>query len=354
MKINHKIKTLVIGLTVAGAGTFALVSSNQAKEDIYQGPPVFVYKSAAPKLLDNASFDKLANQSLKINGLKAARQGSFLRINNNEDPTQVFEQNNDGSIRFNKSLKKYADAFKPNLPNEQQVDNIAREYLKANNLLPDNLSEIKVGHIGGLRASKAGTNETIDKMRTITYNREIDGIPVVGPGSKIIVNVGDNNEITGLIHRWKGVDKGATSKRSLKVTELRGEQDAKNELTKRVKADWGQNAKVRIEDSKIAYFDSNDGFIQPVYVFESKITPDANFDPEGKNPEDQAYLGFVPVMKQAAESIYREDTPPAANATKESKFDQAKETKRTDKPEGEGQNGNNNQGPKTPPRGGRK
>jgi hypothetical protein len=349
MKINNKIKTLFFGTLIIGAGTFALVSSNWAEDDIYQGPPVSLYRSSAPKILDNASFNKLASKSLKLQAVSGKRVGNALRVDSKDDPTQVFEQRTDGSILFNASLKKYADAFKPKLPSEREVDNIAQQYLKANDLLPADPSEMKVGHIGGLRASKAGTNETIDKMRTVTYIREIDGLPVVGPGSKIVVNIGDNSEVAGLVHRWKAIDKAPSSKRTLKVTELRGEQDAKNELTKRVKADWGQNAKVRVEDSKIAYFDSNDGFIQPVYVFESKITPDAAFDPTGKSPEDQAYLGFVPAMKQAAESIDSEEMPPANQGVKESKFDAAKDGLRKDKAEGEdGGNGGNQQPPRVP------
>lgn len=280
------------------------------------GPPVFLFKHDAPKLMDDATLQKQARNLAGINAGKLNKANGVSAVaTGDSDPTETFEQDAQGSIRFNRSLKKYAADFEPRLAPTNQVERIARKFLTDNNLMPKNEGELKVAHIGGIKANQAETNKSIEKLRTIYFSREIDGIPVIGPGSKITVNIGDRNEIQGVIHRWKEVNNGGVQgKVALKPTELKGEMEAKTEVTTRIQKDWGAKAGIKMDAPKMAYFDSNDGFIQPVYVFETVITPDGDFGGDGKGTTHK-YLGMVSAMKNAPENIISETPLPRGTKT---------------------------------------
>ena len=291
---------------------------------VYQGPPVSLYKLSAPRLQDDNTANNNAKRLLANPGANVKRAEKSKRFDNANDATEVYEQDDKGSLRFNKSLRKYTDNmnFRPSLLADNQVEAAARKFLADNNLMPTDQSELKLAHIGGLRASKAETKETIDKMKTAHFNRQIDGLPVVRPGSKMVVHLGDKGEVTGLIHRWREVDK--SSKRSLNVNELKSENEAKQELFARIQKDWGKNAKSQIAAGKVGYYDSNDGYIQPVFVFETTVTPDFV---SGKN-EPQKYLGVISLLRNAPESVIQEELPPASNAAKTTTYDKAQDAER--------------------------
>ena len=71
--------------------------------------------------------------------------------------------------------------------------------------MPKSQKELHLLHSGGLRADSPNGQGVIDKMLTLTYGRYLDGVPVIGSGSKIVVHVGDQGEVTGLIHKWREI-----------------------------------------------------------------------------------------------------------------------------------------------------
>lgn len=293
------------------ATLFATQSFKNQPQDKYLGPPVFLYKHGKAKLMDNNALQVNAQKWAGISSdAKAQKVGAVSMIAPKDDPSASFEQDEQGSIRFSRSLKKYDGDFQPKLAPVDNADKIAIKFLKENNLLPANESELKVAHIGGLRAAKAESNQVIDKMRTVHFSREIDGLPVLGPGSKIIVHLGDKNQVEGLIHRWKELESSGEAKVSLNPAQLRGEKEARDEITTRIKKDWGKAAQFKFNNVKMAYYDSNDGYVQPVYVFETTITPDNSLTPAGQRKQSERYLGMVPVMKNAPENVISETAPP--------------------------------------------
>ena len=49
---------------------------------------------------------------------------------------------------------------------------------------------------------KDGKVVEYDKLRTVHFGRQIDGIDVGGPGSKITVQLGANGELVSVNRRW--------------------------------------------------------------------------------------------------------------------------------------------------------
>ena len=102
-------------------------------------------------------------------------------------------------------MAKYKGDFVPQLPAKGEAISLAEHFLNDNKLSPRNKNELKVVNVGGLRSSSVidgkRAGPIIDKLVTVRYGRVIDNLPVVGPGSKIVVNLGNNGEVMGVIRQ---------------------------------------------------------------------------------------------------------------------------------------------------------
>src|SRR5204863_7275642 len=125
-----------------------------------------------------------------------------------DDVTETFENDlNTGNFTFNRSMRQYLGDNAPQLPGKDEAVRLAEEFLNKNGLMARNRNELTLVHFGGLRASSVIDGKTagpiIDKLVTVTYGRKIDDLPVVGPGSKVVVNLGNKGEVMGAIYRWR-------------------------------------------------------------------------------------------------------------------------------------------------------
>lgn len=338
MNTSFKIIAASCGIALVIGAALMSFRTNQSTE-VYQGPQMFVLKLASPKLHDQGN--KLAKKMLGAQATtkRLERTNVFVQ---DDDPTAIFtEDQQDGSLQFSKGLKRYMGDFKPALPTEDALESIATKFLTENDLMPTNKAEMVLAHKGGLKAAKAapdgkGAATEIDKMKTITYARTIDGVPVIGPGSKIIVNIGDKGEVTGVTHRWREIEASPSGKKAVPAAEMKVESQAKQEFLKKMQNEWGKNAKVNIKESKMAYYDSNDGYMQPVFVYNTSITPDAAFTKDQKSA-DQQYLGIIPAMKNAPEVMF---APGDASKLKAATYDASQDKKLEKKPDApRGRNG---------------
>jgi hypothetical protein len=147
-----------------------------------------------------------------------------------QDVSETFEHDlTTENLTFNKSMRKYTGNFVPQLPEPQQSVSLAEEFLRRNDIAPRDRSQLKMVHLGGLRSSgvidgkRAGV--VIDELVTVNFGRVVDGIPVIGPGSKIVVNIGDKGEIMGVIRRWRELNYATNdrpARRNIVVTGGRG------------------------------------------------------------------------------------------------------------------------------------
>lgn len=202
-----------------------------------------------------------------------------------------------GNMSFSKGFQKYLGAYSPELPAPKEAEKLSMTFLRSNGMLPANQKEFKLVHSGGLRADAGPNGEVIDKMLTLNYGRDLDGVPVMGAGSKIVVNVGDKGEITGLIHKWREV--AATSRKAVMESELNSEKEATEMLKRVVAEEFGKDSEMRVEEMKLVYYDGDGKFIQPVYGAKMlvKVALDA------QNTNEIPYMTFVPAMKKAPEGL---------------------------------------------------
>jgi hypothetical protein len=211
-----------------------------------------------------------------------------------------------GDISFNRNFSRYLGTFVPKLPSADEAQKYAETFLADNRLLPANRDELKVAHVGGLRASsvlstgKAGP--VIDKLVTLTYSRQLNGVPVIGAGSKIIVNIGDSGEVIGVNRRWRELDKPV----ALSDTELLTESEAYDLIKRQILSEFGEKSRFEVLQTQVAYFDNNGTSIQPVFAFQTKIQLADQTLPAVD------YVGVIPAMRKPIEALNLTQNDPSA------------------------------------------
>lgn len=222
-------------LTLISLAVVFVISS--CKREKQPEANTYVYTFETPAAMTTDQSKDLIGKFLGVHDV-----GTLYRSDDNivyyvgkGDVSETFEQDlNTGNFTYNRSMKKYMGNFVPKLPGQQEAVGIAKTFLGNNALLPKNPDELKMIHLGGLRATtvvggkKAGP--VIDEMVTVNFSRVVDGMPVIGPGSKILVNLGDQGEVMGQIHRWRELKAG--SRQPVRQEELVSQQQAE-EMAKR-------------------------------------------------------------------------------------------------------------------------
>jgi len=98
------------------------------------------------------------------------------------------------------------------LPSESEAIKIAQEFLKSHGVTINDASvETETIYLNKLNVE---TNQILDKipmMVQVKFKRNINGVPVVGPGGKIIVDIGNNGEPIYFFKNWRLLEPAGTS-----------------------------------------------------------------------------------------------------------------------------------------------
>ncbi len=98
------------------------------------------------------------------------------------------------------------------LPSEPEAIKIAQEFLKSHSVAINDASvETETIHLNKLNVETNQILEKIPMMVQIKFKRNINGMPVVGPGGKIIVDVGNNGEPIYFFKNWRRLEPAGTS-----------------------------------------------------------------------------------------------------------------------------------------------
>ncbi|MEI7823822.1 MAG: hypothetical protein WCI01_00890 [Chlorobiaceae bacterium] len=310
MKKSNKIQRIITPVLAAvfllpAQPRNSVQSSNTAQINqsslITRAEKVFTYSFDAPKELSVASAGRMASRLMDAGIVPLTVTDQRIACYSSpEDASVYFEQDlGTGNLSFTKSMRKYYGSAVPQLPSPEEADKIAREYLQKYNLMPANAGEIQLVHKGGLRASQVIEGKKggpiIDKMITLTYGRVIDGVSVVGPGSKLVVNIGNAGEITGVVKRWREIN--LLTKTQLRPEQVVSQAEGELELRRLIATEFGREATYEVKSSGRAYYDGNGKTLQPVFIYETRVSL-------GKgNIEPFNYLALINIQRNPVESV---------------------------------------------------
>lgn len=296
MKLVSLVKAmLVVGASLGAQSLFAAGPDNLV---LYQ------FNRAPVKTIDNT----LTSMKQFIGETPTAARAdadNTVRFVSDKDVNTTFEQNLiTGDLRFQRNFAAYLGDFAPILPAAQDAVKLAQNFLAVNGLQPGDERELTVAHVGGLRASSMIGDKpgpVIDKLVTVNFARQINSLPVIGPGSKVVVNIGHKGEVIGLIRHWRE----ATPSKKIAGSETYSEEEAKRLALAQMTKEFGSTAQFEILQSKIAYYDNNGSFLQPVYAFETRVVNHELGDTFN-------YVSVVPAMINAPEALNLRQTEQVA------------------------------------------
>lgn len=221
-----------------------------------------------------------------------------------------------GDLSFNKGLQQYlGDGAITGLPTKDQAAELAKRHLTNLGLMPEKQGEMVVRHIGGLKqvdVTADGKATERDRLVTVHFGRQIDGIDVGGPGSKIVVDLGANGELVGLTRRWME----ATEEKK-NDADFKPQADVINAIKGKLRRD-GANAK-RIDSSSpdFGYFDDGKGNIEPAYFYTADVTYDLQSERGGRKEHKEKHHGAISALRSSKadfEQLEKAKKPPEKSA----------------------------------------
>lgn len=299
---------LSFGAAVAVGAALFFNSASKGTADVqvidyFEGDPVGVFELAADDVNKNSpKFKQVAAKAgLSFADAEARTSAGAISFVDEKggDATRQFEYNAaKGYLSFNKGMTKQILRTDSKLPAEKEASAIAEKFLADNQLLPANKSDLKLEHVGGIKRVSSKDKKEYDVMKTVHYSRTLNGIPVVGEGSKMIIDIGDKGEVFGVTRRWKEV-KGGANQKVAAAADMKTAAEAEGEFRKIVASQFGDKATSRVNTVSKLYYQGDGNYIQPVYLMAATVKVQTA---EGKTIE-RDYIQPIAMLKKAPEAI---------------------------------------------------
>ncbi len=248
-------------------------------------------KKLGEKLFQHAKFSDQVE-------LKADQANHMIHVGKNDPSSHFRIAKSTGDFSFNKGMKGYYnDQATPNLPGKEKAIELAKKHLTELGLMPANQEEVVLRHVGGLRQvdiSEDGKVAERDKLVTVHFGRQIDGIDVGGPGSKIVVELGADGELVSLTKRWIEVAEEQKNERDFGPP-----ADITQKLKDKLRNEGAKAKKIDVDVPDFGYFDDGEGNIEPAYFFNAELTYDLEDEGGQKRQHKEKYHGVVPALKSS-------------------------------------------------------
>jgi len=219
-----------------------------------------------------------ADQSLFVNlfsrlGLMGALSGLSWKNNAGWTTTEskdarVSINQRSGAIRFWTRLNDRELPKTPFTIDEPSLASIARSFLKRTDLAPVPVDQLKVSKIAYLRMQtkpvegKATSPRILDAG--VIFGREVEGVPVSGPGGYVMINVGPDESVLAGTKVWRRLGK------TLGMANVLKPDYAIKELSRRLRLQKIDRP-VRVLKAEFCYFERGENdeqnYLEPAYAF---------------------------------------------------------------------------------------
>lgn len=123
----------------------------------------------------------------------------------------------------------------------------------------------------------------------VRLQRQVDGAPVWGEGTRASLAVAADDSMHALSHRWRPAQKSTT------VIEPQARAQVADAILAQLKT-VPASANVRVDRVTVGYYDGGGKFLQPVYRFEATVISPP-LENEKRKPANQHVFGYVPLGK---------------------------------------------------------
>jgi hypothetical protein len=201
----------------------------------------------------------------------AERFGIVGEIERKEDVNLISQEKRVLAMYPNSGAFWYADfaklghpEYKPELPSDEEATDIALDYLKRNNWLPEDmiLDGVHRNEFERVEGEKDGKKTRHPNHICVDFRASLNQLNTYGPGAKVKVFIGHEGEVIGVL-------RAARTLREYEEFPLLSRADLEEVLQSKLGVPL---EKIELMDAKLAYhaesFVLNSRFVQPVYVFE--------------------------------------------------------------------------------------
>lgn len=235
--------------------------------------------AAVPSKLKIFSLEKArADESLLVNvlsrlGLVGGFSGFRWRNNGGWTTTEskdarVSINQRSGAVRFWTRLNDRGLLKTPFSIDEPHLAFIARSFLKKTGLVDTPVEQLKVPKIAYLRMQTGSVKGKVTTPKIldagVIFGREIDGVPVSGPGGYVMINVAPDESVGAGTKVWRRL--GAT----LGMANVLKPAYAINELSRRLRLE-NIDRPVRVLKAEFCYFERGENdeqnYLEPAYAF---------------------------------------------------------------------------------------
>lgn len=250
-----------------------------------------------PSKADRGTFDTQARQLFggELSGEAVQMNGVISMADTKKASNFMMLELETGYLSFNRGMADQIDDKPDRLPKDDEAVEIAMAFLQKYKLDPGDTKEMKLAHVGHIRSAsfdpKTGKQGSVrDQMLTIYFDRQLNGVPIIGSGSRMIVRIGDGGEVVGGARRWK--ERGR--ERSIKKKDLRSIGELTKDIETFLSKEMGKAERIEIVQFILVYYDNGGDFIQPALAFEANVI--------GKDLK-YAYLGQTAILRSPPERV---------------------------------------------------
>jgi hypothetical protein len=288
MKMNLIALSIVPVSLIFGQASYAKsiqIAINQNLENLHNAPLTYYLYSTPPTqkaIADNAktlwnNLNKHTDAQLDLKLLSDVGSSNRIQINTDNVFFDVFSPVSMGFI-YTKSLTKYLRPkkalFESNrVPDKSQCVEMAKNYLSRLEILPSETEEMYIAKVGKVRAASYNNatktaSEIYDMMRVVHFGRKLDGLPVHG-ASRIVVRLGDNGELVGIIKNWPKLVRVTVNDATKMNDQSKWKDVISQYFTNRYTIDFYPT--VNVETTELVMFDDGQGCIEPALHAKGKL-----------------------------------------------------------------------------------
>jgi hypothetical protein len=234
----------------------------------YQSKPLNTYQLSEENAINEVTALNNVNQLLMAMGEQLnfdlsnkMKEGDRLFFLNKQDPSASCMVNlKSGDISANTGTKNYINyGPTPDLLKKEEAMRTAKQYIQQLKYADLNDVQMVPGHIGGVNMGshdEQNKSQIFEKFTTVRFNRQFDGIPVLGH-SRIIVQLAEKGRLHGMIRQWAAYNGRPVSREAEALPD-----DIKKSIAQHLMQENEVSKKITVKQINLVYYESRE-MIEP-------------------------------------------------------------------------------------------